>query len=136
VRYGKKVSFTEVLLLVRWLILEGETVFFVGQIHTQVPLAPSQTQSDQLDVRSWLKSDLKAAMKAKNSMASMVIRVSEFIMNPAPRKRRNVHLKFGKIQSVLAEVTNLEKAKGSSIVNDTIIYGAIRKAVARRVRVR
>lgn len=42
---------------------------------------------------------------------------------------------WGNTQSVLAEVTNLEKAKGSSIVNDATVYGVIRAAVARRVRV-
>ena len=92
----EKVSFTEVLLFIRWTALDLYDLCCVGQIHAQVPLATLQTQSNQLDVRSWLKSDLKAAMKSKNSMASTVIRVSGFIMSPAPP---SVHLKFGETHS-------------------------------------
>ncbi|KDQ21944.1 hypothetical protein BOTBODRAFT_217813 [Botryobasidium botryosum FD-172 SS1] len=62
----------------------------------------------QADLRARLKDELKTAMKARDSFSSTVIR------------------------SVIAEVTNADKASSSAPVDDSSIVSLIRKAIARR----
>ncbi|KAF8316333.1 GatB/YqeY domain-containing protein [Clavulina sp. PMI_390] len=71
-------------------------------------VSPSAAPS-QVEILAKLKSELKNAMKSKNTAASTVIR------------------------SILAEATNLEKTKAHAKgLDEAAVYGVIRKGVAKR----
>ncbi|KAG8908036.1 hypothetical protein FRB99_000854 [Tulasnella sp. 403] len=84
-------------------------------------------------VRDRLKDDLKTAMKARDAFQSKVIRVRT---PPIPLSKApiiNVVLHCGILQSVLADITNAEKANPTQqFTADSSILPIIQKAVTQR----